>query len=242
MPASRIQTSWHCAAIVRVVISSWRIRNIVSSSTSGSVSLDDITSFSSPGSFIETSPIAPRCRRAIAEVTAYDSSAGVLGWNRPLSSRASTAGGLDQGDRDVEGRVDGAVHGDQEVVADDLVELEQVHVAGPAEVRGLRGDEDVVLVGVHGRDVVALAAAFDDHRVAPQAGQQRLGLVVPRGYVDPVEAVVVGEQLDDVVRVAAAYALPVDACPSTKRTSTGSAWPPPVELVETLGGFRPGRS
>ena len=91
MPASRIQTSWHWAAIVRVVISSWRIRNIVSSSTSGSVSLDDITSFSSPGSFIETSPIAPRCRRAIAEVTAYDSSAGVLGWNRPLSSRASTA-------------------------------------------------------------------------------------------------------------------------------------------------------
>ena len=135
MPASRIQTSWHCAAIVRVVISSWRIRNIVSSSSSGSVSLDDITSFSSPGSFIDTSPIAPRCRRATAEVTAYDSSAGVFGVEPPALEPRQHARRLDQRDRDVEVGVDRPVHGDQEVMADDLVELEQVHVAGAAEVR-----------------------------------------------------------------------------------------------------------
>ena len=79
--------------------------------------------------------MAARCRRATAEVTAYDSSAGVLGRNRPLSSRREHARGLDQGDGDVEVGVDRAVHGDEVVMADDLVELEQVHVAGPAEVR-----------------------------------------------------------------------------------------------------------
>ena len=151
MPASRIQTSWHCAAIVRAVISSCRIRNIVSSSRSGSVSFDDITSCSSPGSFCETSLIAARCRRATADVTAYDSSVGVFGWKRPLSRRPRTPRGLDERHGYVEHGVDRAVHGDQVLVADDLVELEQVHVAGAAEVGRLRRDEDVVVVAVDGR-------------------------------------------------------------------------------------------
>ena len=43
--------SWHWAAMVRVVISSWRIRNIDSSSASGSRSCDVITCRSRPGSF-----------------------------------------------------------------------------------------------------------------------------------------------------------------------------------------------
>ena len=119
-------------------MSSWRIRNIVSSSSSGSVSLEPITSFSRPGSFSETSPIAARCRRATAEVTAYESSAGRLRVVPPALQARQHAARLDQGDRDVEVGVDRAVHRDQEVVPDDLVELEQVHVAGVAEVRRLR--------------------------------------------------------------------------------------------------------
>ena len=83
--------SWHCAAIVRAVISSCRIRNIVSSSASGSRSLEPITSCSRPGSFAATSRISPLCRRATPEVMAYDSSIGVAGWNRPPCIRASTA-------------------------------------------------------------------------------------------------------------------------------------------------------
>ena len=102
------------------------------------------------------------------------------------------------------------MHRDEEVVADDLVELEQVHVAGPAEVRGLRGDEDMVLVAVHRGHVVALLAALDHQRMAPDACEQRLRLGVPDRDVDPVEAVLVGEQLDDVIRVAAPHTVPVE--------------------------------
>ena len=70
MPAIRRQTSWHWAAIVRAVMSSWRSRNIDSSSASGSRSCEPITWASSAGSLAATSRTAPLCRRATAEVTA----------------------------------------------------------------------------------------------------------------------------------------------------------------------------
>ncbi len=70
MLAIRIQTSWHWAAVVRAVISSCRIRNIVSNNTSGSRSCEDITCASNPGSFSATCAITPRCRRATPEVIA----------------------------------------------------------------------------------------------------------------------------------------------------------------------------
>ena len=53
---------------------------------------------------------------------------------------------------------------------------------------------------MHGRHVVAHLARLDDLGVAVQAAQQRLGLVVPRRYVDPGEPVVTAEEHDDVVR------------------------------------------
>ena len=93
-------------------------------------------------------------------------------------------------------RVDRAVDGDQVVVADDLVELEQVHVAGGAEERRLGGHEHVVVVPVHGRDVVALAAApRSPAGGSPSRGSSASPSVVPLRHVDPEEAVLVREQL-----------------------------------------------
>ena len=69
---------------------SCRIRNICSSSSSGLVSEDSMTCRSRPGSFWATWLIRPRCRRATAEVTAKESSCGVLGRNLPDSIRRRT--------------------------------------------------------------------------------------------------------------------------------------------------------
>ena len=92
-PAIRAQMSSDWAAMVRVVISSWRIRNIRSSSSSGLVRREPITCCSRAGSFAATALISPRWRRATAEVMAKDTG-GVAGRNRPASMRRSTALGL----------------------------------------------------------------------------------------------------------------------------------------------------
>ncbi len=77
--------------MVRVVISSCRIRNIRSSSASGWVRRESITCCSRPGSLSATSVIRSRCRRATPEVIAKDRSYGVAGRNRPDAIRRSAA-------------------------------------------------------------------------------------------------------------------------------------------------------
>jgi len=86
------------------------------------------------------------------------------------------------------------VHGDQEPLADDLVQLEQVNVPCRPLQRGVHGDVVLVAVAVHGRHVVAAAALVDDQRVAAQRAEEALDLVVPGGHVDPHEAVAAPEQ------------------------------------------------
>ena len=107
--------------------------------------------------------------------------------------------GLDERLVGVDDRVQRAVDGDQEVRADDLVELEEVDVAGPAEERGVHGDEVVVGVAVHGRHVVAVPARVEHERVATDALEEPVHLVVPHRYVDPDETVLALEQDHHVV-------------------------------------------
>ena len=173
--------------MVRVVISSWRIRNIRSSSSSGLVSWESITCCSSPGSFSATWLIRPRWRRATAEVMAKDSSCGVAGRNRPRLEPAERRVGLDERLGRVDDRVQRSVHRDEVVAPDDLVELEQVHVPGVAEQGRLGRDEHVVGVRVDGRHVVARAARLQHHLVAAEVAQVGLGLVAPLGDVHPDE-------------------------------------------------------
>ena len=136
------------------------------------------------------------------------------GTEPPALDPGQHPGGLDEGRGGVDDRVERAVHGDQEPVADDLVELEEVHVPGRAEQRAVHGDEVVVGVAVHGGDVVALPAGLDDQRVHAQPGEEAVDLLVPDRHVDPDEPVVALEQHDDVVAVMGVGAL---ARPRTAR-------------------------
>ena len=81
------------------------------------------------------------------------------------------------------------------------------HVAGLAQQRRVHGDEVVVGVAVHGRDVVALPARLDDERVHAQPGEEAVDLLVPGRHVDPDEPVVALEQDDHVVAVMGVGAL-----------------------------------
>jgi hypothetical protein len=81
------------------------------------------------------------------------------------------------------------------VAPDDLVELQQVHVTRLSGQRGVQHDEDVVLVPVQGRDMVALPARGDEQRVALQRLRQHsLGVVVPAWAVDPGEPFLMGKE------------------------------------------------
>ena len=104
--------------------------------------------------------------------------------------------GLHQGALERHGRVDRPVHGDQEVPPDELVELEQVHVAHVARLRREQDEEQVVGVGVGARDVVALPAGPQGQLVeAEGAVQHVVRRVVVLRDVDPGEAVLARQQV-----------------------------------------------
>ena len=158
-----------------------------------------MTTCSRPGSRSATSPTRPRWPRATPEATAYATSAGEVGRNRPCSMRRSTPSVSTSAAATLDGGVERSVHGDQVVLAHDEVDLEQVHVAGAAEQRRVHGDEPVVGIAVHGRHVVALPARLDHLGVAAQAVQEPVDLLVPHRHVHPQETVVAAEQHDHVV-------------------------------------------
>ena len=112
-----------------------------------------------------------------------------------LLDPAQRGPGLHQGALERHGRVDRSVHGDQEVPPDELVELEQVHVAHAARLRGEQDEEQVVGVGVGARDVVALPAGPQRQLVeAEGAVQDVVRRVVVLRDVDPGEAVLARQQ------------------------------------------------
>jgi hypothetical protein len=72
--------------------------------------------------------------------------------------------GLAQPDIGVDRRVVRAMDGHQVMPADELVQLDVVHMPAPAQLRRVQHDEDVVAVGVQLRHPVALASALDGQR------------------------------------------------------------------------------
>ena len=79
---------------------------------------------------------------------------------------------------------------DEVALADELVELEAVDVAGLACERCVDDEEDVLVVGVDRGHEGALAAGAHDHGVGVEHPRQHgLVLVADLGQVDPDEAV-----------------------------------------------------
>ena len=92
------------------------------------------------------------------------------------------------------------MHGDQVVAADELVQLDVVHVAARADLRGVQHGEHVVGVDVDFGDVVALDAVAHRDAVKAEHPRQRLdGGVVARRDVDPDDRVLTLQQLRQLV-------------------------------------------
>jgi len=92
------------------------------------------------------------------------------------------------------------VHGDQVVGADELIQLDVVHVPGFACLRRVQDDEDVVGVHVHLGNLVALGAISDRHGVEMEGvGQHVFGRVVPFADVQPNEPGAGTEQAGEIL-------------------------------------------
>jgi hypothetical protein len=103
------------------------------------------------------------------------------------------------------------VHRHEEALADELVELEVVHVSALADLGRVDHHEEVVDVDVNPRHVVALSAVTDRHRVEGELlSQQAFGLGGPDADVEPAEAVSPLKQLTQLVETPAAHAVIVE--------------------------------
>jgi hypothetical protein len=103
--------------------------------------------------------------------------------------------------RRVDGRVDRSVDRHQVVPADDLIELEVVHVAALAALRSVQHDQHVVAVAVHLRHAIALHAVPHRQGMKAEHVQERArAAFVATGDVDPDESGVTPEQCGQFVR------------------------------------------
>jgi hypothetical protein len=69
--------------------------------------------------------------------------------------------GVDERDVGVDDRVERAVHRDEIVGSDELVELDVVHVTAAPELGSMQHHEHLVVIDVHLRDVIAFDAVAD---------------------------------------------------------------------------------
>ena len=76
--------------------------------------------------------------------------------------------GVEERHLGVHRRVERAVHGDQVVTADELIELDVVHVAAGADLGGVQHGEHVIVIHVDLRDVVAFHAVAHRDLVKPE--------------------------------------------------------------------------
>ena len=103
--------------------------------------------------------------------------------------------GVQGSDRWVDRGVQRAVHGDQVVRAEELVEFHVVHVAVGADLRGVQHREDVVVVHVEFADVVAFQAVSDGDVVEPESFRQHhRGFPVTPRDVHPDQRIRLPEQ------------------------------------------------
>ena len=103
--------------------------------------------------------------------------------------------------RRVDGRVDGPVDRHQVVPADDLIELDVVHVAALAALRSMQHDQHVVAVAVHLRHAIALdAVPHREGMKAEHVEERARAAFVATGDVDPDESGVTPEQCWQFVR------------------------------------------
>ena len=87
------------------------------------------------------------------------------------------------------------MHGDQVVPADELVELDVVHVAALPSLGGVQHDQHVVSVAVHLRHAIALDAVPDRKGMEGEHLRQHArAVVVAVRDVDPDDPAVTAEQ------------------------------------------------
>src|SRR5215217_5783173 len=99
----------------------------------------------------------------------------------------------------------------QEVFANELVQLEIVHVAACADLWCVHDDEHMVRINMESWNVVAVSAFGDRHRMKVKlACEHRLGVVAPFRNVEPEESVGALLQGRQLSQVAAAHACGVD--------------------------------
>jgi hypothetical protein len=78
------------------------------------------------------------------------------------------------------------MHGDQEVLPNELVELEIMHVAACADLRCVHDDEHVVRIHMDSGNVVTVSAFTDRDRMKLELlRQDRLGGVAPHWNIEP---------------------------------------------------------
>ena len=92
---------------------------------------------------------------------------------------------------------------DEVALADELVEFDVVHVAAGAGLRRMQHQEQVVVVAMDLRHLIAVRRVPNREGMEPEGRRQRLlGLLVPLRYVDPDQPVGPGQQVGQVGGVA----------------------------------------
>ena len=82
------------------------------------------------------------------------------------------------------------MYGHQEVLANELIELEIVHMTVRADLRRVHDDEHVVRIDMNAWNVVAVSALGDRHRMeAEVALEKHLCLIAPLRNIEPEEAI-----------------------------------------------------
>jgi len=82
------------------------------------------------------------------------------------------------------------VYGDHEVLPNELVQLQIVHVAPGTDLRCVHDDEHVIRIHMDSRNVVTVPALGDRHWMKLKLiRQDRLGVLTPLGNVQPEESV-----------------------------------------------------
>ena len=85
--------------------------------------------------------------------------------------------------------------GDEVAVADELVELDVVHVAAGAGLRRVQHQEQMIVVAMDLGHLIPIRRIPNRERMEPEGRPQRLlGLLVPHRYVDPDQPVGPGQQ------------------------------------------------
>src|SRR5262245_16510060 len=81
-----------------------------------------------------------------------------------------------------------------------------MHMPGLPDQRCVQGEEDMVLVAMHRRGVIAASARVDDQRMQTEdMAQCGLSLFVPAGNVDPDEAAATVQQSRQILRQSVLY-------------------------------------